>query len=213
MSLEILGLLLDVLVLGFLGAMIFYALRLSKSLNDFRSHRQEFDTIIIKLMSSIDQAERSIQNLKQVSARESEDLNRVIKQSRALSEELQIINEAGESMAKRLEELAERNRKIAQNADLTEPPSERYKPYRPPQVDASAVKVQNQPTIPSEPKDFPSFMIKDPDYPPIDRLEDRLGNKASNDYPKSQQSMPDKLQSQAERDLYNALRGLKGRGE
>ena len=197
MSLEILGLLLDIIVLGFLGAMIFYSMRLSRSLTEFRAHRQEFDNMIIKLMASIDQAERAIGNLKQVSAKEMDNLNRLVQQSRGLSEELQIINEAGENMAKRLEDLAEKNRKVAQGADLTEPPSQRYKPYKPPRAESVPEKVQPPRSV----DDFPSFITRD--YAQEQTQPQQTGNAPA-----------PQLQSQAEVDLYNALRGkpAPGRG-
>ncbi len=108
---------LDVLILAFLGATIFYAIKLSKSLNEFKAHRNEFNNVITSLLSAIDKAERSINDLKKVSMKEAAELERMIKKSKLMFEDLKIINEAGENMAKRLEKLAEKNREIAQKVN------------------------------------------------------------------------------------------------
>ncbi len=151
MTNELLGLIMDCVVLIFLGATIMYAYRLSKSLQDFRSHRSEFDSVIANLISSIDQAERAIRTLKNTSAQEASELKRLIDQSKSLSEELSIINAASESMAKRLERVAEENRKIVRpdKNDKISSPLEDYK---------STLKKVSKP---SEDKDLPSFMIHD----------------------------------------------------
>lgn len=118
MSSVVPGLVLDILVLVFLGAMIFYAMRLTNSLNAFRRHREDFDQIITSLVTSINQAEKAIQNLKETGQNEAAHIEGLIKQSRGLSEELKIMNEASDSMARRLEMLAEKNRKIVQGLDV-----------------------------------------------------------------------------------------------
>ncbi|MCB1783226.1 MAG: hypothetical protein KDI13_04465 [Alphaproteobacteria bacterium] len=117
MSAEILGLVFDILILVFLGATIFFAMRLSGSLNAFRAHREDFDKMIGDLNNAVRQAQQSILNLKETGEHETSELRQLVRESRALSEELQIINEAGENMARRLEELAEKNSKIAQSME------------------------------------------------------------------------------------------------
>lgn len=111
---DLMGLLLDVVVLMLLGTTIFYVIRLTKGLHDFKKHRHEFDSVIANLLSSIDQADHSVRMLKKASSEEAGHLEASITEAKALSDELRIINEAGESMAKRLEKLAETNRKIIQ---------------------------------------------------------------------------------------------------
>lgn len=236
MSSAFLAIGLDIIVLCFLGATIFFVLRLYKSLNEFKAQRKQFDSIIANLLSAIDQAERSINTLKQTSAQEAGDLEKLIMKSQALSEELQIINDAGESMAKRLEKLAETNRKIVQ------PTSQPYRtkkdkirenearqeelrqeerisspvypaPQRPaPQREApqpeplptesyqSTLKQVERSRPPKQPivkEDLPSFMIQDRERenPAQESIED--------------DDMADTLNSQAERELFEALRSSK----
>lgn len=143
MSNEILSLIIDCVVLIFLGATIFYAYRLSKSLQDFKAHRSEFDSVIANLIASIDKAERAIGTLKQTSAQETTELQKLIDQAKTLSGELAIINQASESMAGRLENLAEKNSKIARGEENH----------------TSSRKSSSSPK-PQE-ADIPSFMIKD----------------------------------------------------
>ena len=181
MNYDVIALVLDIVVLVFLGATIFYALRLSKSLNNFKASRREFDGVITSLLSSIDQAERSVQTLKQVSAQEAEELGNLIQQSKMMSEELKIINESGEGMARRLEALAEANRKIVQSS---RPVSESVKkPQKISRPKPGARKVTSDP--------LPSFMVGDSD--PV----------------KDDGVLSQDLKSEAEQELFNALRGHK----
>lgn len=156
MSSEILALIMDCVVLLFLGVTIIYAYKLTKSLQDFRAHRSEFDSVIANLISSIDKAERAIHTLKQTSAQEAGELERLIEQAKILSGELGIINQASEGMASRLENLAEKNSKIARGADDFE-----VKPKK------SSQKVKTKES------DMPSFMIKD-----VDEREEHLQSQA-----------------------------------
>ena len=227
MNSELIALLLDIVILVFLGATIFYVLRLSKSLEAFKSHRREFDNVITSLLSSIDQAERSVQALKQASAQEAGELQGLITQSKAISEELKIINEAGEGMAKRLEQLAEKNRVAVQSSRPAMKSSNnalRNRAYNS-QHDNKHGKIvdkddhrdytstlKNVETFEDE-LDMPSFMIQDRDIADLDALEDHLDSSVSNDAfigdDDQNDVMPEDLQSQAEKELLDALRASK----
>lgn len=239
MSSDIISLGMDIVVLAFLGTTIFYVLRLTKSLNDFKAHRRAFDGVVADLLSTIDQAERSVTTLKQVSAKEAGELDDLISQSRLLADELRIINAAGESMAKRLEQAAEKNGKIAQNTQqnirglsdhrkaaaprraersdkISSPVHSRDEGVSPRQVNkpqAVPARSENyQSTLKQVKKedvsietDIPSFMIQDRDFDDVSALGKRLDSAVSNDA----DDMPDHLQSQAERELFAALRNTK----
>lgn len=171
------GILLDVIIVTLLGATIFYTIRLYNSLNSFRAHRDEFDSVITRLVSCIAQAEHAIKNLKDTGAKEAAHLEQMIRQSKALSEELQLVCEAGENMAKRLEDLAEKNRKIAQKFETNTSYSEK-EIIRAPQVQkkeweevkikkeafaktpiaSTVVKERIEPIVDSE---LPAFMMKE----------------------------------------------------
>ncbi|MGH1403515.1 MAG: DUF6468 domain-containing protein [Alphaproteobacteria bacterium] len=244
MNTELIALILDIVVLIFLGAAIVYVVQLSKSLRDFKKHRHEFDKVISDLLSGVDKAERSIHSLKQVGSQEAESLGGLVLKSRALIDELTIINEAGEGMAKRLEKLAEQNREIAQKTQNLDFETRRNagktssrrsvrqsKKISSPVPHASETrgemsskevqedKAQNYAaTLKSVEKDtvddeVPSFMIQDRDFEGVESLGSRLDSSASNDqYTESEEdedAMPENLQSQAERDLFEALRNTK----
>ena len=216
MGTELLALLFDCIVMVLLGATIFFVFRLTKSLENFKQHRQELDSVIANLLSSIDQAERSVQSLKLSSSEEAGRMEHLIEQAKSLSDELQIINQAGESMAVRLEKLAETNRKLVQ-------PTHKYNvPEQPPRpkdkisspvhkrassqatdksksYDETLKRVDRSAPIPED--DLPSFMIQDRDYDDIAA--------ANNDDTAPHNDEMDNLQSQAEKELYEALRSGK----
>ncbi len=153
MSNDLASLLLDIVILVLLGATIFYVHRLTQGLAKFKQHRQEFDSVIANLLSSIDQADHSVRMLKKVSMEEANRLEEYVTQAKALSEELKIITESGEGMAKRLEKLAETNRKIIQpshGAMFSRKNQRRY--------DATLKHVEKKET--GEEQDLPSFMKK-----------------------------------------------------
>ena len=224
MSTQLLSLVMDIIVLGFLGATIFFVLRLSANLKAFKMHRQEFDRVITDLLSSIDQAERSVQTLKQTSAQEAGHLDDLVKKSKSLAEELTIINAAGENMAQRLEKLAAQGREVAQamsskrDADMN---AQRISsPVSPRSGQQSSSDLRNYEStlkavpknhIDEQSKDLPSFMIKDRDYEDMSSLGNKLDASASNDQGAygDDDIIPEQLQSQAERELLAALRGSK----
>lgn len=200
---------LDIIVITLLAATIFYVLRLYKSLNEFKAQRKQFDNVIRNLLSAINQAERSIQTLKAVSTTEAAALEKLIMQSKALSEELNIINGAGEGIANRLEQLAEKNRRIVKpDMDQKRTPvtkeragsgravaghekaaSKKNKEDYAKTLKKIAIRKNDTPDL-SE-KDLPSFMIST--------------NNADNDQDGGV-SGGENLQSRAERELYEALR-------
>ncbi len=231
MSNDLVSLLLDILILILLGTTIFYVIRLTKGLKDFKEHRQEFDSVIANLLASIDQADHSVRILKKVSAEEAAHLEQSIIQAKALSDELRIITEAGESMAKRLEKLAETNRKIVQpgqgtlfskkkrnesynneeSADKISSPVHRDKSEKKKTGSYDAILKRVKKEEGENRNDLPSFMVRNNDYEDMDDLEGRLDSTASNDGDESEKQdedviIPRKLQSQAEKDLFDALR-------
>lgn len=226
MSSVYLSLFLDVLVLVFLGVTILYVFRLSKALAGFKQHRREFDSVITNLLSSIDQAERSVQTLKTISAQESGHLENLIEQSKALSEELRIINDAGESMASRLEKLAEKNSKIAQQSNSYAAPvasgrkrhakerkisspvprSETIEDVRDVRQEKQSSRddsyAQSLRSVSESREDIPSFMIQDRDHDDVS-TNDKYDPTAQND------DTTEEFKSQAERELLDALRKSK----
>lgn len=111
MTTEYLKLALDVIILAGLGGFIFYALQLSRALNAFRAHRDEFDGVLKNLTKHIDDAQIAVNELKQVSHESGDDLQKLVRDAQFLADELQQINEVSDSLASRLEQAAERARK------------------------------------------------------------------------------------------------------
>lgn len=89
MTVEILGLALDVLVLIGLGFTIVYAVRLSSSLAGFRAQRDEFMSMIVDLCGHIDQAKNAVDDLRDLSRDSGRVLQDKIDEARSLAQDLQ----------------------------------------------------------------------------------------------------------------------------
>lgn len=106
------GLLLDGLILVFLCVTIFYAARLSIFLKSFREGRNGVQLLIRDLSITVDKAQESIQEMK-IHAQETENqLIETINEAKFLSDELKFMTETGDSLADRLEKIANRNREL-----------------------------------------------------------------------------------------------------
>lgn len=106
MSLTLLSTVMDFAVMAALIGTIYFALRLSKSLNNFRAHRNEMKALIAELSKNINDAQGAIEGLKATSNIAANNLDDVLHDSRRMAEELKLINETGENLANRLENLA-----------------------------------------------------------------------------------------------------------
>jgi hypothetical protein len=91
---SILSIILDVAVLIGLGITIFYCVRLTKSLNAFRSAQKDFGNIMRELSNNIDEAYRAVDNLKAVSRDSGQALQKTINESRAIARELEVMNKS-----------------------------------------------------------------------------------------------------------------------
>jgi hypothetical protein len=96
----------DVLVMIMLAAMLFFAMRLSVQLKDFRAGRKDLDKLVADLNASVNKAERAIQGLKENARVSGRELQAKIDDAKTLSDELQMVAEAGSNMASRLERSA-----------------------------------------------------------------------------------------------------------
>lgn len=182
-----------------LGVTIFYALRLSKSLNNFKAHRQDFQDLMQELTRNIEQAYTSIETLKQAGTQSGEELKETVAEAKYLLDELQLVNASSENLAQRLEKSAEDNR----SASYREP--EHY--------DEADEEEGTQPwehMLEKHDKedidDDDGFMIRDPDLN-TGSIAD-LGKKRSQAQGSGNDSS---LQSQAERELFEALNQTKKR--
>lgn len=179
MNTEYIKLILDLVILAGLGGFIYYALQLSRALNAFRAHRNEFDGIMKNLTKHIDDAQIAVNELKETSQGSGEKLGKLVRDAQFLSDELQLINETSNSLASRLENLAERGRK---GLEISREGLGK---------NVSPISKRRQPKI-----DEDDFMIRDSDF------DDDLDDAA---FPDDDPEMG-KLSSAAEKELYKALK-------
>ncbi len=181
----LLSLFMDLAVMAALAGTIYYTLRLSKGLNSFKSSREDLRLLIQELSQNIDEAQRAIEGLKKTSNIAADNLDGVLHESKKMASEMKFINETSEGLANRLEKLAERNRKVAENLNpvsMREPDPD-FPSHRP----ASASNVE-----------MPSFFIQDREYDAgTDEEEEWVDEGPS--------QAPHQFASQAEKDLYDAL--------
>ncbi len=192
----------DIVITCLLAATIFFAVKLSRHLDSFRSNRADMENLIRELSNQITRAQEGISVLDELSASRGDELRSTITKAQALSDELQLMTESADSLASRLETLAVRNREIVTEMDqktldrvypvgkpFSSDPAPTLTATRTPKYEETLTKAKAE-----KPSDS-IFSIRDPDY------EDDLDN------------VQDDFSSQAERDLAEALkrRGPKGK--
>lgn len=170
---------LDGAVIVLLVAVIFYAGRLSLYLRDFRAGRKDMDRLIRELSAGIGRADQAMAGLREAARDSGRDLQALINEASALSEELQMISEAGNNMARRLETVAEKS--------------------------GRAVSSPSAPAIPSVTADRARgggpFAIRDPDFEFSSDMEDE------DDLQDFEEENAGGLRSRAEQELFEALQG------
>ncbi len=193
-----LSLISDILIMVLLIATIVYAARLSNYLKNFKNSRADLQGIVTDLSNHITKAENAIKTLNDTVEISGEDLQARMKKANAMFDELDIVVQTGDNLANRLEELAVRNRKIVAGGDgdlldLARATSDSNYDERVKKV----VKTIN------EKDDLPSsvFSIRD--------REVESGNITDNDG----FTLDDNdMLSEAERDLYEALKTKRTKG-
>ncbi|MBU0800991.1 MAG: hypothetical protein KKA05_08285 [Alphaproteobacteria bacterium] len=101
-----LPLILDGIIVLLLVATILFAARLSVHLQAFRSNRAELENLVKTLADQIAQADRAVAGMRESAREGGRDLQERINEARALTEELQFMNETGNNLAGRLEKAA-----------------------------------------------------------------------------------------------------------
>jgi hypothetical protein len=105
------GLVFNILILVALAITIFYCIRLSRQFEQMRADRKAFETLIQGLNLASARAEASIHAFKETAVGNGDILQDKINKSRAMAEELEIMIQAGDSLADRLQALAEKGRR------------------------------------------------------------------------------------------------------
>ncbi len=203
---------LDIGILILLAFTVFLAFRLNTNLRHFRESRFEMEGLVNRLTANVERAEKAIAGL-QVTARHSgADIDKKIKESKFLSDELKFMNEAGESLANRLEKLAQTNKEILEKIEIFGGVG----PNSSPMNSDIVVKDQSKSKSPMDSfKDnapqsnsMPSFFIKDRDhddkngYTPAESFDDL-------DFEFENNLTVSNLQSQAEREFFEVIKKRK----
>lgn len=182
----------DVVILGLLGGTIFFSYRLSRSLNNFRKYRQEMNALITELNKAIKRSEQAIDNMKGSAMQSGGQLQEKISDAAKLHDELELITEMAEGVARRLE-AAQTQGERRQGAGVSAP-----------RDNASAGRSAPEGKRKSrEADDIPSFFIQDRDYDLSDDEKDEASH--FDDDGSEDVDVPANLQSKAERELYKAL--------
>ena len=190
----------DILITCLLAATIYFAVKLSRHLDSFRSNRSSMENLIRELSNQITRAQEGISVLDELSSNRGDELRRSISKAQALSDELQLMTESGNSLAEKLENMAVRNRVIIDEMDdkalgLVYPGAKSAAPQSvPPLTAVKTPKYEETLTKAKAEKVAEAFFaIRDPDFEATE--EDDEVDSFSSEYA-----------SQAERDLAEALK-------
>ncbi len=187
----------DILIVVLLAATIFYAVRLSKHLDAFRSNRSDMERLIRDLSMQITRAQEGISTLDELAKESSDELRALVAKSTGLSDELQLITESGDNLAERLEKLATKNRELVDQIDAKA--LDLVYPGGRPEAKPLSARRNEEMAPPSR-----LFAIRDPDFSADDaEMDDDIddGEDAADD--------DVSYQSKSERDLAAALRRRK----
>lgn len=97
-------LILDITIILLVTIMIIYAIILNKKLLTFRNAQEEMASLVGQLNVAIVKAQNSIETLKKAAQTEEGRLESLVKKSRLLADELEIITESGSNLADRIEQ-------------------------------------------------------------------------------------------------------------
>lgn len=202
------SLILDIVIIVLLGATIFYALRLSRHLDAFRSNRSDMERLIRELSAQITRAQEGVTALDDASRSSGDELRSLITKAQGLTDELSLMTEAGDSLAARLENLATRNRTIVD--ELGQTASNLVYPGT--KTLGSATHERKVDVLKADEASPASlFAIRDPDFQ-TDR-DDEENFFKEDPVENDKFSGSDDFATQAERDLAAALKRRKMRGD
>lgn len=103
-----LGTIIDGVIILLLAGTMFFAMRLSMQLQNFRKGREQMDRLVKDLARHVVKAEQAITGLHEAAYEAGQELQERIGEAKALSDELQIMTQAGNNLAARLETLTEK---------------------------------------------------------------------------------------------------------
>jgi hypothetical protein len=180
---EILSLVMDGVMILLLAGTIFYAVRLSIHIKAFRDSRKDLEKLLTELSSHIEKAEDAVEGLRANAKQSGRDLQAMINEAKGLSEEL-------------LEKLA------GQSARIVE------KQRGPVDFDMQPRTPKRSPAR-TEDAPLSIFSIRDPEFD--EDLDGGMNEEGlmQGDRDDEDRNVPGGFSSQAEKDLYDALRRKK----
>lgn len=99
---NLIGFVLDIVLIGFLIAGISYAIKLTQQLADMRTQRVDMERFVATFSATVERAEAGIRGLKSVSRSSGDDLERLIEKGQSLRDELHFLTESADQIATRL---------------------------------------------------------------------------------------------------------------
>jgi hypothetical protein len=103
------GLILDIVILCVLAATIIHARRLSRQFSEMQQGRKTFEKLIESINQAAARADSATKSLREAAQQGGDRLQDKINTARGLADELEIIIQAGDSLAERLEGLARKS--------------------------------------------------------------------------------------------------------
>ncbi|MGB4101796.1 MAG: DUF6468 domain-containing protein [Alphaproteobacteria bacterium] len=99
---EILKLILDMVIIGLLGAAIYYGVRLERQLATLRSSHTDMQRYTQDFARDVSRAESGIKNLKQVARDAGDDMEKLLEQCRVMGDELRFVIDRADHMAAKI---------------------------------------------------------------------------------------------------------------
>lgn len=126
---QIFSMIFDVAILATLGFTIVYCMRLSKQFTQMQADRRAFETLIQSLNVAIARADATLKNIRETAMQNGDALQEKNNRARAMADELEIMIQAGDNLANRLQALAEAGRRTHVTPETAaEPMPEALKP-------------------------------------------------------------------------------------
>ncbi len=129
--------LLEVALIGLLGATLFHALRLERALGVVRRDRAELENLLRGFNDSTRQAESGVERLRGAAEGAGRHIARQIEAASVLKDDLVTLIERGERLADRMDGLVRANRDA-------EPPARRYPAAEPDLPEPAGARMRSQ---------------------------------------------------------------------
>ncbi|HAX92118.1 MAG TPA: hypothetical protein DCY07_07950 [Rhodospirillaceae bacterium] len=104
----LISILLDLILIGLLGAGITYAIKLTQQLADMRAHRADMERFVFSFNATVNRAEAGIRGLKEAARSSGDDIEKLIEKGSLLRDELLYLTESADQIATRLSDTAGR---------------------------------------------------------------------------------------------------------